>query len=271
MIQPIQPEYGRLDVEAFLDRLGVAGHGVEDLARTWQARRPSPDRLVLAFAAAGVELDDYQGIVAWVAIDQAVADHQRSQVVGDAIVDAAFVSHLEHGDLGAGLHVPDEDLARRLPLLDLAEDLARHRGGRLVVENRAPDGLWGCISVTPTGGAVVCLDGSLDDVELHKTWAHELGHGLDVDSGVDWRGSEAFADEMGRLLLEAEPATVKATVFLVMRALEATAPLRAPRPHGISSLLELVLAEVGATRRLEPDLLAACRAAPGVKRESSEG
>jgi len=267
-------EYGRLDVDAFLERLGVAGHAVEDLAGAWGERRPTPFRLVLAFAAAGAELDDYQGIRAWVSIDMAVADHQRSQVVGDAIVDAAFVSHLEHGDLGPGLHIPDEDLARRLPLLDLAEDLARHRGDRLVVENRAPDGMWGCITVTPTAGAIVCLDGTLDDDELARTFAHELAHGLDPDdvADVDWRGLEAFADALGAMLLEAEPATVRATVFLVMRALDATAGLRTLKPDGsLASLLEHVLVEVGARLQTGPELLAARHGGPGVNRRAPMG
>ncbi len=255
----IRPEYGRLDLDAFLERSGVVGHAVEDLARAWPF---TPDRLVLAFGAAGVELSEYQGTVAWVAIDQDVADHRRSQALHDTLIVALCETHIDHAELGPGLHVPDEELRRRLPLLELAEDLAR-RDGRLIVETVPPGGLWGCISATRTRGTVIRVDATLADGDLEETFAHELAHGLDPDV-VGWRGSEAFADTLGPMLLEAEPASVKAAAFLVLRALDATASVRAPRPDGsISALLEQVLTEVGVTAWAGPQLLAARRGGSG--------
>jgi hypothetical protein len=261
----IHHEYSRIDLDAFLGHLGVAGHAVEDLARTWVSP-PTLHRVGQAFDAAGVDLDDYQAITAWVALDQAVAEYVERRGFGDAILPDLCDMHVEHADLGPGLHVPDEELRARLPLVELAEDLARQRGGRLVVGNAAPGGLWGCYSFTPHRGVVVLLDATLGDTDLAETFGHELGHGLDPGRAlVTLLGAEVFADALGPMLLDAKPTTVAAADPLVADALEATAGLRHPLYLSVARLLEDVLVEVGATPWLEPELLAA-RGGPGVKR-----
>jgi len=250
-----------LDVDAFLARLRIAGHAVEDLVRRWDAP-PTPLALALAFADAGAELDDYQAIKAWVILDEAATDHRAAESLRETVLPDLFEAHIDHLDVSPGLHISDE-LAARLPLLELASDLTGHlRTGRLLVEGTAPPGLLGCFSDSgPTLGAVIFLDATVEDDELARTFAHELGHALDPDMAmgrVPSLGREAFADAVGVLLLEVEPATVAAAAPLVARALDATRGRRTPRSAwSLSLLLQDVLVEVGASTWAEPELLAA--------------
>lgn len=247
-----------LDVEAFLARLGC-GPNLEDLIELWPI---PPDRLGRALAAAGVDLDDDLVRGVWVRVHERVAevelrrtDLNRAPALLEMGVAAALAPE-------PGLHVAD-DLQERLPLLGLAEDLARRSpGGHLAVECRPRTGLGanGWFSRT-TRAAVIALADDLEDDELADVFAHELAHALDPDfDGIDPIGLEAFAYELGPMLLEVAPSCVAEAGFLVARALEATAVARRRRPQSgsVVGVVEWALADLGVVVVAQPEAIAAC-------------
>lgn len=91
-----------------------------------------------------------------------------------------------------------------LPLLPLAADLARHRGGLTVDARTLPPGIAGRYN---RGLRLVVLD--LDQGGAAR-WPHELAHALDPDlpraGAVDL--DERFADDLSTLLVEHKPSSI---------------------------------------------------------------
>jgi len=238
-----------LDVEAFLGRLGADGPDVKALAGAWEAR-PTPDRLADAFASGGVELDPYEAVVATVALDEALAELAMDREVVALAPDVFTPDRAAERDLEPGLHVAPA-LAGRLPLLELAEDLAAHLGS-LSVETSPPGestGFTGYFAPHPFG-VVILIDDARDDDAVRRTFAHELAHLLDPDRGrVSREGLEALADTLGPALLYAQPATVEEAAVWVAVGVQMVAGLRAPRAAGgVRAILELILLELACLR-----------------------
>ena len=259
-----------IDGAAFLAYLRC-GPNVEDLLELWPLR---PDRLARALEAAGVVVDEPQAIKVWVRLDEqlAAAELRRIDVEEHPAIVAAALSAAVTPE--PGLHV-DEELAGRLPLLELAKDLARRSPcHRLAVERTSAGALGarGYFNRSPYAAVIVLAD-NLDGQELAEVFAHELAHGLDPDlHGIDGLGLEAFAEALWPLLLEAEPRTVAEAGFLVARALEESAGARRTRPASgtVASLLEWALADAGVLVMAVPETVAACsRRARDARRSSS--
>ena len=247
-----------LDAESFLGYLRC-GPEMRDLVALWPL---CPDRLTRALDAAGVIVDDREAIEVWVRLDEQLAAAERRRIdVEDhpAIIDAATAAALAPEP---GLHV-DEDLVDLLPLLELAEDLARRSPGRRLTVERHPGDAIGVRGyfTRSSYAALVVLDAALEGQELVEVWAHELAHGLDPDlDGVDGLGIEAFAEALAPLLLEVEPGTVAEAGFLVARALEEASGCRRSRPTSgsVGGVLRWALADAGVVVVAVPETVAAC-------------
>lgn len=110
----------------------------------------------------------------------------------------------------------------RLPLLELAGAAGERRQVTVHVRRAdvLPAGTLGAL-VVDNGQAWILLDNAADG----GVWAHEVAHLVDgIDGRVarrsprTWRRRERFADRLGPLLLEHEPATLAAAAPLIHEA-----------------------------------------------------
>lgn len=108
-----------------------------------------------------------------------------------------------------------------LPLLPLAAQVAERTGGLRVVAALLPPCIGGVHTATD---GVIRLDPRRDPVAC---WPHELAHVLDPRLGRrgDAAADEAFAEALGRLLVEHQPWTVDQAMPLIQQA-EAEVPTR---------------------------------------------
>jgi len=120
--------------------------------------------------------------------------------------------------------VVDAPLIDRLPLLDLAADVAAHeRSGTLVVTAGSLVGSVAGIATRVSSAALVVIDVDIvDSSDLGDVFAHELSHLLDPAGihGVPHVEAERFADDLARLLVEHCPASVAAAAPLVAAVLD---------------------------------------------------
>ncbi|HEY5024446.1 MAG TPA: hypothetical protein VII76_05670 [Acidimicrobiales bacterium] len=244
-----------LDVDAFLDDLGADGRDVKALVRAWEAR-PTPGRLQNAFRAGGVELiDPFDAVVAMAALEEALLDLHIDAEVASTLPEAV----LEDFSTEPGVLQIDPCLVdRRLPLIPLAEDIARGCGGLRIKARQSGRGAY-CTVVRNLGASVV-LEASYDDRAIGDSMSHELAHLLDPLWGrVAPVGMEDFAHALAPLLRTEEPATVQEAAPLVQQALEASDGRRSPRApaaEGVRGIVELILLELAARRMPVPELAA---------------
>lgn len=126
------------------------------------------------------------------------------------------------GDPRVVAEVP-EPYRSRLPLQDLADDIAR-LAGKLVVGFEALPSDIGGLCWRDDRGVAIIVDVVTDALEklgetVESTWAHELAHAIDPTFHASAREvREAFAVTMTPLLLGAEPATVADALALLPKA-----------------------------------------------------
>lgn len=214
----------------------------------------APDRLVAALIAqrwpATVDLEAVADLVSdacW----QHVHEHPAAQ--------ARALSHVGHLVTAGGRAlfdgtqglVVDVGLADRLPLRPLLADVAEIRGSLIVAAIPSGDDP-GVDGLCAGDGRSMAIRQPLADPRLVEVVAHETAHLLDPGlATVDRVGTEAFAEELGPLLADHEPATVAEAAPLILEVLDALEPRRIRPPIGSpAALLAWAVLEVtGPTTR----------------------
>ncbi len=251
-----------LDVEAFRRAIGLhgPGDGLEQLRTAWPL---SPDRIRWAYRVAGVRLVDSQALEAAVLFGEqlaTVANRTDASIETISQVDVLFEAAVSVLDAEPGLIV-DGDLGSRLPLLDLAADIAHLQpGGRLVVSSGRPQGCRGIYSRSSRLGVIV-LDSSLEGQDLADVFGHELAHAVDPNHGeVDEPALEAFAYALGPVIANRRPASLAELSPLIAATLDSIRPNRRPRSActDLDALVRWVAVEVGALSET-PQFIAADR------------
>lgn len=126
-----------------------------------------------------------------------------------------------------GLVLCERLRAAELPLVAFATSAAaRQPAGRLTATVGALSPALGTYARSPCGGHIVVDDDQLGGEQLAHTWAHELAHALDPDFGTD--DAEAWAEQLGPMLLEAEPVDLAAAEPLIEATMAAIGRRREP-------------------------------------------
>lgn len=227
--------------------------------------KSTPDRLQLALTRAGEPLDDDDAWVAWglfnVDAQEAakVEAHPTSKIVleeigGWLVATAGPLLHAAADDEAGQTGLSVDPAVARLPLLDLAADVARLApSGRLSVRQvDLPDSDLGMgfngVACPMAGAPVILLAPREKAADQAATFAHELAHLLDKHIfEVSHEGREAFARALGPLLLSAEPQTVDDAGPLIEAAEHAT---RSCRTTSLAGLVDSVVGQVRASRSL---------------------
>ncbi len=198
--------------------------------------------------AAVLELDhDPRPVARWI-VDTAAAV-LRSSAAGIADERRSTGTAAPAGELTI-----DDELADRLApwLLELARDVARVRGGLVMVEaelGRAAAGI-ARVALEPP---VVELASGLTGHELARVVAHELGHVVDrACTARTVHERETFADRLAEMALEHRPRTVAALLELGQR-IDVPAPSAEARDDELADRVVWALAasdlELAAARR----------------------
>lgn len=235
---------GLLDVDIFLAVVRAAGDDLEALAAAWPAI--TPDRLAFAVAeSSGLSLDDDERLDLFALVREQLAEIDHRREVFSTLAPSVADAYFGLADRPTGLHLGAG--AEKLPLLDLAGDVARREPtGKLsvhVAERPSPLGA-GCFSRSKAG-AIICLDEGLTTKRLAESWGHELAHAVDPHV-VDPANAEAFANHLGPVLLELAPATVEEAAMAIARTLSAVRPHPRTVPSGstVAALLDWALGQV---------------------------
>lgn len=223
-----------LDLVDVVEAMGwPAGDLFSDAAIGARLSAADVDALTAAMRASlpSAHVDDLRRVARWL-----IRAGRLLHAVANAETDELVAAQPEADQRSLLVTAEAERLG--LPLLALADDLARSRDQGLVVSvvwfGRGAHTGGLC---SRDGRLVILLDAGAGP----STFAHELAHALDEEPDAPLTRREAFADALGPLLVEHEPATVAEVAPLiatVCAALEEDAA-RVDRVQEVADVLAL--------------------------------